>query len=38
VALGRALLFVDARSRLRNVDVAASVGMVRECGVDCCFG
>lgn len=32
VALGRALLFVDARSRLRNVDVAASVGMVRECG------
>jgi len=32
VALGRALLFVDTRSRLRNVDVAASVGMVRECG------
>lgn len=32
VALGRVLLFVDARSRLRNVDVAASVGMLRECG------
>ncbi len=32
VALGRALLFIDARSRLRNVDVAASVGIVRECG------
>lgn len=32
VALGKALLFVDARSRLRNVDVAASIGMLRECG------
>ncbi len=32
VALGRAMLFVDARSRLRNVDVAASIGVVRECG------
>jgi myo-inositol-1(or 4)-monophosphatase len=32
VALGRAALFVDARSRLRNVDVAASVGIIRECG------
>ncbi len=32
VALGRALLFADIRHRLRNVDVAASVGILRECG------
>lgn len=31
VASGAAL-FVDARERLRNVDIAAAVGILRECG------
>jgi myo-inositol-1(or 4)-monophosphatase len=32
VALGKAVLFADLRSTLRNVDVAAAAGMIRECG------
>ncbi len=32
VGLGRGLLFVDLRGKLRNVDVAAAVGLARECG------
>jgi len=31
-SLGRARLFLDLRSRLRNVDVAAAMGMLLECG------
>jgi len=31
-ALGRAKLFLDLRSRLRNVDVAAAMGIMLECG------
>jgi len=31
-ALGKARLFADLRRVLRNVDVAASLGMLRECG------
>ena len=30
--LGRAYAFVDLRAKLRNVDVAAAVGLARECG------
>lgn len=32
VGLGRASLFIDMRSKLRNVDIAAAQGIVRECG------
>lgn len=32
VGLGRGLSFVDLRGKLRNVDVAAAVGLARECG------
>ncbi len=32
VAAGKAVLFADLRSRLRNIDVAAAVGFLRECG------
>ncbi|MFN4046151.1 MAG: inositol monophosphatase family protein [Acidilobaceae archaeon] len=32
VAAGKAMLFADLRSRLRNVDIAAAVGFLRECG------
>ncbi|MCE4604171.1 MAG: hypothetical protein F7B20_04305 [Aeropyrum sp.] len=32
VGLGYIALFADLRSRLRNIDVAAAVGIVRECG------
>ena len=31
-ALGEALAFIDIRSILRNVDVAAALGILRECG------
>ncbi len=31
-ALGRGLLFLDLRSRLRNVDIAAALGITIECG------
>ena len=30
--IGRAAMFVDLRSKLRNVDLAAAAGIVRECG------
>ena len=30
--IGRAALFIDLRSKLRNVDLAAAAGIVRECG------
>lgn len=33
-ALGRAAAFVDIRSRLRNVDVAAALGVTLACGGD----
>lgn len=32
VGLGRGLSYVDLRGKLRNVDVAAAVGLARECG------
>jgi myo-inositol-1(or 4)-monophosphatase len=32
LGLGRATLFIDLRSKLRNVDIAAAYGVVRECG------
>lgn len=32
VALGRGTAFIDLRSKLRNVDVAAAMGMILECG------
>ncbi|MDM7275905.1 MAG: inositol monophosphatase family protein [Thermoprotei archaeon] len=32
VAAGRAILFADLRGRLRNIDIAAAVGFLRECG------
>lgn len=32
VALGRGTAFIDLRSKLRNVDVAAAMGMIIECG------
>ncbi len=31
-ALGRAVAFIDVRSRLRNVDVAAALGLTLACG------
>ena len=31
-AIGRITLFLDIRSKLRNVDTAAAVGMLLECG------
>lgn len=31
-AIGRGLVFVDVRSRLRNIDVAAAYGLTVECG------
>ncbi|MEM1685905.1 MAG: inositol monophosphatase family protein [Acidilobaceae archaeon] len=31
-AIGASKLFIDARMRLRNVDVAAALGFIRECG------
>jgi len=30
--IGRGTAFIDFRSKLRNVDVAASIGVIRECG------
>jgi len=32
VAIGRGHAFIDLRSKLRNIDVAAALGIVRECG------
>jgi len=32
VGLGRAECFIDVRARLRNVDVAAAYGFIKECG------
>ncbi|MFP3312419.1 MAG: inositol monophosphatase family protein [Acidilobus sp.] len=32
VGLGRGLAFIDLRGKLRNVDVAAAIGIARECG------
>ncbi|MGC9112117.1 inositol monophosphatase family protein [Acidilobus sp.] len=32
VGLGRGLAFIDLRGKLRNVDVAAALGIARECG------
>ncbi len=31
-AMGKSILFADLRGSLRNVDVAAALGMLRECG------
>jgi myo-inositol-1(or 4)-monophosphatase len=31
-AIGRGLVFIDIRSRLRNVDIAAAYGITLECG------
>ncbi|GAB6147867.1 inositol monophosphatase family protein [Stetteria hydrogenophila] len=33
-ALGRGLVFIDLRGKLRNVDIAAAYGIVVECGGD----
>ncbi len=32
VGIGRGTAFIDLRSKLRNVDLAAAAGIVRECG------
>ncbi len=32
VAMGRGTAFIDLRPKLRNLDVAAALGLVRECG------